>query len=58
MSHGKSWMLDFGASAHITYIMSHLTSFSPSSLPPVRLADVTYSPITGTSVVKPTLILL
>lgn len=54
VSPGKSWMLDSGASTHITGTKSLLTSFSPSSLPSVRLADGNYSPVTGTGVVKPT----
>ncbi|KAG6410313.1 hypothetical protein SASPL_128371 [Salvia splendens] len=55
VSPGKSWMLDSGASTHITGTKSLLTSFSPSSLPSVRLADGNYSPVTGTGVVKPTI---
>ncbi|XP_042056533.1 uncharacterized protein LOC121801150 [Salvia splendens] len=54
VSPGKSWMLDSGASTHITGTKSLLTSFSPSSLPYVRLADGNYSLVTGTGVVKPT----
>ncbi|KAG6386092.1 hypothetical protein SASPL_154979 [Salvia splendens] len=54
VSPGKSWMLDSGASTHITGTKSLLTSFSPSSLSSVRLADGNYSLVTGTGVVKPT----
>ncbi|KAG6385943.1 hypothetical protein SASPL_154826 [Salvia splendens] len=54
VSPGKSWMLDSGASTHITGTKSLLTSFSPSSLQSIRLADGNYSPVTGTGVVNPT----
>ncbi|KAG6387188.1 hypothetical protein SASPL_152374 [Salvia splendens] len=48
VSPGKSWMLDSGASTHITGTKSLFSSFSPSSLPSVRLADGNYFPVTGT----------
>ncbi|KAG6408295.1 hypothetical protein SASPL_131300 [Salvia splendens] len=54
VSLGKSCTLDSGASTHITGTKSIFSSFSPSSLPSVRLADGNYSPVTGTGVVKPT----
>lgn len=54
VSHGKSWMLDNGATAHITSTKSVFHTFSSSSLPPVCLADGTFSPITGTGVITPT----
>ncbi|KAG6400916.1 hypothetical protein SASPL_137761 [Salvia splendens] len=48
VSPGKSWTLDSGASTHVIGTKSLLSSFSPSSLSSVRLADGNYSPITGT----------
>ncbi|KAG6475815.1 hypothetical protein ZIOFF_065044 [Zingiber officinale] len=51
----KSWMLNFGASAHITSNKSIFSSsFVPSSLFLVRLANDTYSSITGRGIVGPT----
>ncbi|KAL0458459.1 UNVERIFIED_CONTAM: Retrovirus-related Pol polyprotein from transposon RE1, partial [Sesamum latifolium] len=46
-SHGKPWLLDSGATTHITGNKSCFTSLSMSTLSPVRLADGTRSPVSG-----------
>ncbi|KAL0405896.1 UNVERIFIED_CONTAM: Retrovirus-related Pol polyprotein from transposon RE2 [Sesamum latifolium] len=54
-SHGDSWMIDSGATTHLTGNRSHFSSLSIShnSLS-VRLADGSYSPISGYGTVQPT----
>ncbi|KAK4387234.1 Retrovirus-related Pol polyprotein from transposon RE2 [Sesamum angolense] len=54
-SHGESWMLDSGATTHLTGNLSHFSTSSTSqnSLP-VHLVDGSYSPISGSSTIQPT----
>ncbi|KAL0370960.1 UNVERIFIED_CONTAM: Retrovirus-related Pol polyprotein from transposon RE2 [Sesamum angustifolium] len=54
-SHGKSWMIDSGATSHLTGNRYSFLTFSPSpKFPPVRLVDGSYSPISGSGTVRPT----
>ncbi|KAL0301600.1 UNVERIFIED_CONTAM: hypothetical protein Sradi_6436800 [Sesamum radiatum] len=54
-SHGESWMIDSGATSHLTGNRSSFLTFSTSpKFPPVRLADGSYSPISGSGTVRPT----
>ncbi|KAL0453801.1 UNVERIFIED_CONTAM: Retrovirus-related Pol polyprotein from transposon RE2 [Sesamum latifolium] len=52
-SHGKLWLLDSGATTHITANKSYFTSLSMSALSPVRLVDDTRSPVSGSGIVHP-----
>ncbi|KAL0439981.1 UNVERIFIED_CONTAM: Retrovirus-related Pol polyprotein from transposon RE2 [Sesamum latifolium] len=54
-SHGESWMIDLGATTHLTSHRSHFSSLTTShnSLP-VRLADGSYSSTSGSGTVRPT----
>ncbi|KAL0286145.1 UNVERIFIED_CONTAM: Retrovirus-related Pol polyprotein from transposon RE1 [Sesamum angustifolium] len=54
-SHGKSWMLDSGATTHLTGNRSNFSNVSISHIfPPVRLVDGSYSPISGSGTIHPT----
>ncbi|KAK4386010.1 Retrovirus-related Pol polyprotein from transposon RE2 [Sesamum angolense] len=54
-SHGESWMIDSGATSHLTGNRSSFLTFSTSpKFPPVRIADGSYSPISGSGTVRPT----
>ncbi|KAL0386794.1 UNVERIFIED_CONTAM: hypothetical protein Slati_4580100 [Sesamum latifolium] len=54
-SHGESWMLDSSATTFLTDNRSHFSSLSTSHTSlPVRLADGSYSPISGSGTVQPT----
>ncbi|KAK4402403.1 Retrovirus-related Pol polyprotein from transposon RE1 [Sesamum angolense] len=53
--HGKSWMLDSGATTHLTGNRSTFSNLTLShNFPPVRLADGSYSPISGSGTIHPT----
>ncbi|KAL0341262.1 UNVERIFIED_CONTAM: Retrovirus-related Pol polyprotein from transposon RE1 [Sesamum radiatum] len=53
--HGKSWMLDSGATTHLTDNRSNFSNLTQShNFPPVRLADGSYSPISGSGTINPT----
>ncbi|KAL0313653.1 UNVERIFIED_CONTAM: hypothetical protein Scaly_2913400 [Sesamum calycinum] len=54
-SHGESWVIDSGATSHLTGNRSHFLTLSTSpKFPPVRFADGSYSPISGSGTVQPT----
>ncbi|KAK4382103.1 Retrovirus-related Pol polyprotein from transposon RE2 [Sesamum angolense] len=54
-SYGESWVIDSGATSHLTGNRSFFSTFSTSpKFPPVRLADGSYSPISGSGTVQPT----
>ncbi|KAK4397606.1 Retrovirus-related Pol polyprotein from transposon RE2 [Sesamum angolense] len=53
--HGKSWMLDSGATTHLTGNRSTFSNLTLShKFPPIRLADGSYSPISGSGTIHPT----
>ncbi|KAL0285929.1 UNVERIFIED_CONTAM: Retrovirus-related Pol polyprotein from transposon RE2 [Sesamum angustifolium] len=54
-SHSESWVIDSGATSHLTGNRSSFLTFSTSpKFPPVRLADGSYSPISGSGTVQST----
>ncbi|KAK4381158.1 hypothetical protein Sango_2994800 [Sesamum angolense] len=54
-SHGESRMIDSGATSHLTDNRSHFLTLSTSpKFLPVRLADRSYSPISGFGIIQPT----
>ncbi|KAL0393252.1 UNVERIFIED_CONTAM: Retrovirus-related Pol polyprotein from transposon RE1 [Sesamum radiatum] len=54
-SHSESWVIDSGATSHLTGNRSHFLTFSTSpKFLPIRLADGSYSPISGSGTVQPT----
>ncbi|KAK4403223.1 Retrovirus-related Pol polyprotein from transposon TNT 1-94 [Sesamum angolense] len=54
-SHGESWVIDSDATSHLTGNRSYFLTFSTSpKFSPVRLADGSYFPISGSGTVQPT----
>ncbi|KAL0423662.1 UNVERIFIED_CONTAM: hypothetical protein Sradi_0901000 [Sesamum radiatum] len=53
-SHGESWMIDSSATSHLTGNRSHFLTLSTSpKFLPIRLADGSYSPISGSGTIQP-----
>ncbi|KAL0347817.1 UNVERIFIED_CONTAM: hypothetical protein Scaly_1797700 [Sesamum calycinum] len=56
-SYGESWVIDSGATSHLTGNRSFFQLSPLPKFPPVRLADGSYSPISGSGTVQPTVYL-